>query len=195
MELCRYATERGTTARVYKADLSRQSETVSLVAKCEQNAGPIDVLIHSASVFYKTPEPTPQDWERFFAVNTQAAFYLIQQATRQMKKGVVITLTDVLAEKPIPGFLPYCASKAALHSLTLGFARVLAPGVRVGAIAGGNILPPDGASPESIQRHGADSLFERWGEPNDIVQAVRFFIENDYLTGVSLNVDGGLLLK
>jgi NAD(P)-dependent dehydrogenase (short-subunit alcohol dehydrogenase family) len=90
-----------------------------------------------------------------------------------------------------PGYVPYSASKAAVISLTQGFAKTLAPEVTVNAIAPGPMLPPAGATKEQGEAAVATTLLKRWGDPQDIADAVVYLAGAPYVTGVVLPVDGG----
>ena len=72
---------------------------------------------------------------------------------------------DTAAERPWPGYIPYCASKAAVVNMTRGFAKALAPRIRVNAIAPGPVLPPAGGDEEQGRKAVENTLLKRWGAP------------------------------
>ena len=106
-------------------------------------------------------------------------------------EGKIINMVDVSAERPWKSFLPYCASKAALISLTKGLARALSPEVQVNGIAPGTVLPPPEHIEMDLNASVENSLLKRIGKAEDILQAVEYLLQSDFVTGTILNVDGG----
>jgi NAD(P)-dependent dehydrogenase (short-subunit alcohol dehydrogenase family) len=108
--------------------------------------------------------------------------------------GVVINITDSGANKVWTSYPAYVVSKSALESLTRLLARTLAPLVRVNAVAPGLILPSGELSPEQWQRLVDRLPLQTAGQPADVARAVLFFVQNPYITGQVLAVDGGYQL-
>ncbi len=106
-------------------------------------------------------------------------------------EGKIINMVDVSAERPWKSFLPYCASKAALISLTKGLARALSPEVQVNGIAPGTVLPPPEHIEMDLTASVENSLLKHIGKVEDIVQAVEYLLKSDFVTGTILPVDGG----
>jgi NAD(P)-dependent dehydrogenase (short-subunit alcohol dehydrogenase family) len=102
-----------------------------------------------------------------------------------------VNLACASAFSPWPGFLPYSATKAAVASLTRGFAKALAPRVRVNAVAPGPILPAADTTPARDRAALKATLLRRWGRPQDVAEAVLYLVLAEYVTGVVLPVDGG----
>jgi NAD(P)-dependent dehydrogenase (short-subunit alcohol dehydrogenase family) len=100
-------------------------------------------------------------------------------------------IEDVAAYQPWPSFAPHCAAKAAQAMLTRVFARALAPEVRVCGLAPG----PVAVEPEQVERRAAETLLRRIGSPEDVADAVLFLAAADFITGTTLVVDGGALLR
>jgi pteridine reductase len=106
-------------------------------------------------------------------------------------RGSVINILDVAAERPWPGYAHYCSAKAALHMLTRVLARELGPDVRVNAVEPGAVLWPEGQSAEERDEELRRIPLARVGTPGEVTEAVVFLWASDYLTGVTLRVDGG----
>lgn len=185
--------------QLYQADLRDWQQTQNLIPRINQQQGKISVLINNAADFYPTPlgQVSQQDWDHFFNLNARAPFILSQAVKEDMLslgQGRIINMVDVASERPWPNYLPYCASKAALVSLTKGLAKTLAPKILVNGIAPGTVMSPkentDIDDTQSIQQ----SLLRRLGSPQDIVQAVEFLLKSDFVTGVILPVDGGRMI-
>ena len=183
----------------FQADLRQVSEIELLTQQIEAQMGQIDVLINNAADFFPTPlgEVVESEWDHLISLNLKAPFFLSQLVGTSMLKrgqGKIVNIADVAAERPWPQFLPYCASKAGLVSLTKGLAKALAPAVQVNAVAPGTMLPPHENSSFSQDLAIERSLLKKMGRPDDIAKAVIFFLKNDFVTGTVLPVDGGRTL-
>ena len=183
----------------FQADLRQVSKIELLIQHIEEKLGQIDVLINNAADFFPTPlgEVSESEWDHLISLNLKAPFFLSQLVGTSMLKqgqGKIVNIVDVAAERPWPQFLPYCASKAGLVSLTKGLAKALAPAVQVNAVAPGTMLPPPESSSFSQDLAIERSLLKKMGRPDDIAKAVIYFLENDFVTGTVLPVDGGRML-
>ena len=183
----------------FQADLRQVSKIELLIQHIEEKLGQIDVLINNAADFFPTPlgEVSESEWDHLISLNLKAPFFLSQLVGKSMLKqgqGKIVNIVDVAAERPWPQFLPYCASKAGLVSLTKGLAKALAPAVQVNAVAPGTMLPPPQISSFSQDLAIERSLLKKMGHPDDIARAVTYFLENDFVTGTVLPVDGGRML-
>ena len=181
---------------VLQANLKDVSSIKELVHKAEKQAGPVSVLVNNAAEFFPTPlfSVAEKEWDHFLALNLKAPFFLSQALGEKMKssgEGKIINMVDVSAERPWKSFLPYCASKAALISLTKGLARALSPEVQVNGIAPGTVLPPPEHIGMDLTASVENSLLKRIGNVEDIVQAVEYLLQSDFVTGTILPVDGG----
>ena len=181
---------------VLQADLKDVSAIKELVHKAEKQAGPVSVLVNNAAEFFPTPlfSATEEEWDNLLALNLKAPFFLSQAVGEVMKssgEGKIINMVDVSAERPWKSFLPYCASKAALISLTRGLARALSPEVQVNGIAPGTVLPPPEHIEIDLTASVENSLLKRIGKAEDIVQAVEYLLQSDFVTGTILPIDGG----
>lgn len=186
----------GARAHVLQADLAEAQACARLVREARDALGGLDVLVNNAALFERTPLETMDvaDFDRHMAVNARAVFALSLEAGRAMRAaggGDVVNLACVSALRPFPGYVAYSASKAAVVGLTRGFARALAPEVRVNAIAPGPILPAAGATPSEAQAAVEATLLRRWGAPEDVAAALLFLLRARYVTGYTLPVDGG----
>ena len=179
-----------------QADLKDVSAIKELVHKTEKQAGPVSVLVNNAAEFFPTPlfSVAEKEWDNLLALNLKAPFFLSQAFGENMKssgEGKIINMVDVSAERPWKSFLPYCASKAALISLTKGLARALSPEVQVNAIAPGTVLTPPDHIEMDLNTSVDNSLLKRIGKAEDILKAVEYLLQSDFVTGTILPVDGG----
>ena len=181
---------------VLQADLKDVSAIKELVYKAEKQVGPVSVLVNNAAEFFPTPLFTvgEKEWDHLLALNLKAPFFLSQALGEKMKssgEGKIINMVDVSAQRPWENFLPYCASKAALISLTMGLARALSPEVQVNGIAPGTVLNPPEHIEMDLTASVENSLLKRIGKAEDILQAIEYLLKSDFVTGTILPVDGG----
>ena len=105
--------------------------------------------------------------------------------------GKIINIADWSGIRPYKDYAPYCASKGGLITLTKSLARDLAPKVQANAIAPGPVLLPPDFTEEEKQAVIRKTVLGRVGDPSDIAHAVIFLLENDFINGSVLVVDGG----
>jgi pteridine reductase len=199
-ETTRDFQDRGVDVLAVQADLTREEAVHSLIEQTLTRFGRLDVLVNCAAGWKskKLEEVTAADVRLYFEVNTLSTFLCSQQAglamVRQPEGGCIITLGDWATVRPYPDYAAYFPSKGAIPTLTRCLAVELGsrnPAVRVNCILPGPVLlPPDLPGPEREQAIQA-TLVKREGRPENIAQAVLFFIDNDFVTGVCLPVDGG----
>jgi pteridine reductase len=160
-----------------------------------------DVLVNSASIFPRTPlaEADVETFDDIFAINVRAPLFLAKGVGLAMKergRGVIVNIVDWSAERPYRGYLPYCASKAALVALSKGLAKTLAPEVRVNMVAPGPVMLPEDMTDAERDVVLRQTPLAREGSPTDVAKAVRFLVEgSDFVTGAFLTVDGGRLVN
>lgn len=179
---------------LHQADLADSTFIAPLIQEVVAAHGHIDLLVNSAAIFYPTPlgTVTAEQWDRLHHINLRAPFFLVQAARPHMPSGSsVVNIADVSGEAPLPKYVPYGTTKAALLSMTRGLARELAPGIRVNAVSPGPVLLPENYTARQRNTSIERTLLKREGKPEDIARAVRFLAENDYVTGAVLAVDGG----
>jgi NAD(P)-dependent dehydrogenase (short-subunit alcohol dehydrogenase family) len=191
----------GAAALTVQADLARPEEADRAVDAVVKAWGGVDVLVHLASVYGKTPlaslEKDPVDLSAGpGAVDLGAAHRLALRCAPHMRRrgGRIVLFSDWTAAGGRPrytDFLPYYVAKAGVKALTESLALALAPQVLVNAVAPGPILAPPDLSPAADKEVRRATPLGRWGGPGEIAKAVLFFIESDFVTGETLRVDGG----
>ncbi|TCD48835.1 SDR family oxidoreductase [Chlorobium sp. N1] len=160
----------------------------------------LDLLIASASNFFATPLPevTEEEWDSLVDTNLKGTFFTMQEAVRIMQKqpftSKIITMADVSADLVWKNFAPYTVAKAGVVHLTRVFAKTFAPRILVNAIAPGTVTLNPGKEMETEEEMLRRIPLGRLGDPLDIVRALLFLLESDYVTGQVLAVDGGRLL-
>jgi pteridine reductase len=192
--------QHGVEVLVLQADLSDETAVHILFQKTLDHFGRIDVFVHCAGLWGsgKLEDVTAGDVRRNFEVNVLSTFLCAREAglamVRQPEGGCIVTLGDWAVVRPYLHHAAYFASKGAVPTLTRCLAVELGtrhPGVRVNCIEPGPVLfPPD--LPEQERRESIEStLVQREGSPSHIARAVLSLIDNDFITGVCLPVDGG----
>jgi pteridine reductase len=178
------------------ADLSTREGVEALLAELP----PIDILVNSAANFIRAPlaEVTWENFDDTFALNLRAPFFLSQTLGLRMQQrgwGRIVNIADIAATIPFPAWLPYSISKAGIVALTRGLAKALAPQVLVNAVAPGPVLLPDEFDPTEAAQAVAPTLLKRPGSAEEVARTVVFLAGSDYVTGVTVPVDGGRLLR
>jgi pteridine reductase len=177
-------------------DLTGSTGARALLARALGELGGLDLLVHAAGAGF-APRPidevTEADWDAAFDVTAKGTFFLAQAAAPALReaRGTIVILEDVASFQAWPSFAPHCAAKAAQAMLTRVLARALAPEVRVCGVAPGPVAVETGQE----ERRAAETLLGRVGSPADVAAAVAYLAEADYVTGSTLVVDGGRLLK
>lgn len=194
----------GGRAFVYQSDLSKGPEARTLVDRAAADMGRLDVLINMASVYSSVAFEAIDEhvWDSVVNVDLRAAYLCSRAAVPHMRAkqgGRIINFTDWVARSGRPrykGFLPYYVAKHAVVGLTEALALELADDhILVNAIAPGPILAPPGTTDEEYKAVEAATPLGRWGGENEIVAAVRFILESDFMTGETVRIDGGRHLR
>lgn len=188
---------RPDSAQSLHADLREAPACVALIDQAVARWGRLDALINNASAFYPTPvgSVTPDQWDELVGSNLKAPFFLAQAAAPHLRsaQGAIVNIGDIYGERPLPSYPVYSMTKAGLAALTQSLAVELAPDIRVNGVSPGAILWPEADTNTTGQNAIlARVLLARSGTPDDIVRAVRFFLQDaPYVTGQILAVDGG----
>ncbi len=196
-ETVRLIEEAGGRARAFQADLSEGNSGATLVSAVAAHFGGLNVLINSAAVMIRTPfgEIASAEWDSIMALNLKAPLFLAQAAAPYIRKGPgggsIVNIADLAAFETWPAYVPHGISKSGVVHLTRSLAKILAPDIRVNAIAPGTVLLPDDWSERDAERLDATTPLKRQGSPADVVQAMMYLLSADYVTGETIIVDGG----
>lgn len=191
---------RGTEAAAFQADLGKEAEVERLFHEVMKRFGRLDVLVTAAAVWQPTPleKVTAAEVRRQFDINALGTFLCCRRAglimAGQPEGGAIVTIGDWAVARPYPRYAAYFLSKGTIPTLTRTLAVELArrnPAVRVNCILPGPVMLPEDLSDAEVKGAVAGTLLKRPGKPENVAQAVVFLIENDYVTGVCLPVDGG----
>jgi 3-oxoacyl-[acyl-carrier protein] reductase len=194
----------GGRAFIYQTDLSRADAVRAFVDRAAADLGSVNALIHMASVYSSVTfeELDERAWDAVMNVDLKAAFLCARAAVPHMRArggGRIINFTDWVARSGRPrykGYLPYYVAKHGVVGLTEALALELAEDhILVNAIAPGPILAPPETTDEEYRAVEAATPLGRWGGEAEIVAAVIFLLETEFMTGETIRIDGGRHLK
>ena len=194
----------GRRALLLQADLSDPAQCRRVVDDAARDLGRLDILVNMASLYERKDYTalTDEDWDRALAVDLRSSHLCTQAAVPHMKRqggGRVVNFADWVAASGRPrytGYVPYYVAKAGVIGLTQILALELAADrILVNAVAPGPIVPPAGTSEAEIAAVEKATPLGRWGGADEIVKAVRFLVETDFVTGEVIRVDGGRHVK
>ena len=185
----------GVKVALLEADLSDAGVAEGLARRAADALGGLDIVVNSAAIMERRPlaEITPADWDRTMNLNLRGAFFVAKGAAAVMAEqgGVIVNIADLAAFERWRGYPAHCISKAGVVAMTELLAKALAPRVRVNAVAPGAVLLPHDWEAAAKEQLVSTTPLGRLGGPDDVVAAVVYLIERDYVTGETLVVDGG----
>jgi len=204
-EIADQARQRGRKALSYQIDVSDERQVVDLVRSTIETLGSVDIVVNNAAISMTTPiiDIDVADWDRIMAVNLRGVFLLSREAFRFMKtrkSGKIINIGS--ASGKIGGLVVgahYAASKAGVMCFTKSLALQAAPyNINVNAVCPGPTKSPmtDAWGDEANAEFAAKIPFKRYGEPEEIAEAILFLASerSRYITGEILDVNGGLVM-
>jgi len=188
---------KGVKVTPWQQDLRANNLTESF-RKLISDVGAIDVLINNAAVFYpdrdRAGEITSEFYDEVMRVNTWAPLCLMQEMARALPDGAAGNIINILDQRVLNishAFPVYTASKSALWALTKNMAAVLAPHIRVNAIAPGHVLPSVGESEDIFRARQAKTPLGIGPTPEDIAATVEMILNSPSMTGACVPLDGG----
>jgi NAD(P)-dependent dehydrogenase (short-subunit alcohol dehydrogenase family) len=178
-------------------DVSEPDAARALVELAVRELAGLDLVVHAAAEGFEpraVEEVREEDWDAAFGATAKGSFFVAQAAAPHLRAsdlGLLVLVEDVAAYQPWASFAPHCAAKAAQAMLTRVLAKALGPDVRVCGIAPG----PVAVAPGREERRAAETVLGRVGTPDDVAEAVAYLVKASFVTGTSLVVDGGRLLR
>lgn len=201
----------GVQGLAVQGDVAEDADCRRMVAEAVDAFGRLDVLVNSAgtTVFVDHADlegVNTDDWQRLYAVNTIGPFQMMRAAADHLRAdggGDVVNVSSVSGVAGVGSSLPYCASKAALNNLTVTMSRVLAPEVRVNAVAPGFVTGRWWKEGQGEDVHDlvvsaleASTPLQAVCTPDDVAATIMGFITgNDLATAQITVLDGGMLTK
>jgi NAD(P)-dependent dehydrogenase (short-subunit alcohol dehydrogenase family) len=185
----------GSEVFLIKADLSIMSQTKKIIPFAYKMMKGLDCLINNASVFEKDDliNFNEKSFNKHVNVNLQAPAILTQNFKKYLKskKGNVINIIDQRIFKLTPFFFSYTLSKTGLQTLTKISAMKLAPNIRVNGVAPGPTIKNKRQSDKHFKKQWRSLILREKVDPKNICETIKYFINNDSITGQIISVDGG----
>jgi pteridine reductase len=183
----------GGKCKTFACDLGQQKQVLLLLEKVHAAFGDLSLLVNNASIF------RPSKFQRnelalldeHWMINFKAPFILSADFARLCKEGHIINILDTKVTKNKTTHIAYIISKKALFDLTKLCAVEFAPKIRVNAVAPGIILPPPGKDAGYLKKRAQDIPLKKAGDVGYITQSIQFLLDNDFLNGQVIFVDGG----
>jgi dihydromonapterin reductase/dihydrofolate reductase len=173
-----------------------KAATLKFIADFRRFSSDLDLLVNNASVYEKDSAISargPDFYEELFFIHMMFPGLLINGLAKHLSNanGNIVSITDIYADNPNPDYSFYCSTKAGLQNLTIGAAKKYAPTIRANCIQPGPIKFLDDHSEEHKAEVLSETLLNFEGGFDPIVETLEFILDNNYLTGQSIKVDGG----
>jgi len=204
VEVRRQIEALGRRCAVIAADISRAAEATACAERAANELGPVDVLVHSAggAITGGLLEVTPEAWHYAFDVHVHAIYYLcraVVPAMQRKREGAIVLVSAVAGIRGIPMNLAYQVVKGAVPQFARALARELADhNIRVSCVAPGIIRTRFHAAmtPEQRQHNLENRVpLHREGTPEQVASLIAEMAANDYVTGETFVIDGGLTMR
>lgn len=194
-------TNSGKTVEIYKADVRNKEEIKALVEFTINKFGKVDVLVNNAGISQSKlfTDITEEDWNNMLQTNLTSAFYASQEVLKNMisrKEGCIINISSIYGITGASCEVHYSVAKAGLDGMTKALAKELSlSNIRVNSVAPGAIDTEmnDFLSDEEKEDLSREIPLGRMGKPEEIASCVKWLIENEYITGQVIPVNGGWL--
>lgn len=201
-DTARLVRKSGRKCLLLPGDISDARHCRSLIKRVVDDLGGIDILVNNAAhqmTFEDLDAISDEEWQRTFAVNIHAMFFLAKAAVPHMKEGAsIINTASINSDKPNPTLLAYASTKGAIQNFTAGLAQLLAEkGIRVNCVAPGPVwtpLIPSTMPPEDVVNFGASYPMKRPAQPVELASAYVMLAEpmSSYVSGATIAVTGGM---
>ena len=194
----------GGTPILIQADLATDAGCGKLADEVKAHTDRLDVLVNNAGDLLERHSLEETTWDiatRTFELNVFSAMRvtaLLLPLLKKNEKANIINMTSVAARNGSPTAITYASAKGALDTYTRGCAKGLAPNIRVNAIAPGIILTPfhDKATPrDQLEKFMKATPVGYAGQPEEIARAVRFILETPFMTGETIDINGGMNMR
>ena len=201
-ELKKELTLLGKNIEIYKADVSKRNEVEEMVSFVLNKYGKIDVLINNAGISFVKMfiDVSDEDWNYVINTNLYSVFVTSQEVAKNMisrKSGVIINVSSIFGVIGASCESIYSVTKAGIDAMTKSLAKEFSySNIRVNSIAPGLIDTEmnNDLSEDDIKALEEEIPLGRMGRPEELVSTVKMLIENTYITGQVLNVDGGMVM-
>ncbi|MFO7889849.1 MAG: SDR family oxidoreductase [bacterium] len=180
-----------------QADLGDDQQVEQIIPKVLKNFEGLDLLVNNASVFERKTflNTSRNTFDLHFNVNCKAPFFISQAFAQQVSEGHIINILDTKITKMSKYYFSYTLTKKLLYEFTGMAAKALAPCIRVNGICPGLIMPAEKMTDSMIASMIKKTPLKKKGDVEQVISALSFFLENDFITGEVIYVDGGRHLR
>lgn len=198
-EVKKIALSKGVKAEIYECDVSDYGKVKETVEQIVKDFGKINIVVNNAGILIKKPflETTEEDWDKTINVNLKGVFNVCRFSIPFLLKNTpakIVNVSSIAGRNGGTVGVPYAASKAGVIGITCALASEFTPkGIYVNAVAPGPVDTDlfKGLSPEQRKKLESLSPNGRFAKPEEIAHAIVFLIENDYISGETLNINAG----
>ncbi len=184
---------KGKKAEIFQSNLSDMKQVRSLIPNVFEVFPECSILVNSASIFEDIAfsDVTEDIFDRDFNTNFKAPFFLSQDFSNRNSAEMIINMLDMRINKVETKHFAYNLTKKSLRDFTMMAAKELGPKIRVNGICPGPILPPPDKGLEYLEKIAENTPLKKPGNPDYIVSALEYILDNPFVTGQCLFVDGG----
>jgi pteridine reductase len=184
--------EKGVHCSVFQADFKNSAEAISLIEGV-RSKGDVRFLVNNASIFTESSifDSDYDAFDEILNINFKAPYILTKEFARLSKKGTIINILDTQISRQATHHFDYLLTKKSLEDFTRMAALHLAPDIRVNGIAPGLILPPGDRDIEYLKGLAKKIPQKRVGDLGCIKGAIQYLVDNPFVTGQIIYVDGG----
>jgi 3-oxoacyl-[acyl-carrier protein] reductase len=196
--------ELGGEAVLLQADLSGERGCRELLSQVAARSPTLEVLVNNAGGLIRRTSARELDWElmlQTFCLNAFSTMMASRLAIPLLEKGEnpsIVNLSSIAIRTGAPTATIYGAAKGAVDVFTRGLAKELAPAIRVNAVAPGFIRTPfhdKVSTPQIMETSRQNTPLKRLGEAEQIAEAIRFLVQSEFITGETIDVNGGLFMR
>lgn len=189
--------DKGVSCELVQSNFAAMEDVRGFMDKVFSLCPGCNVLINNASIFEDSRllDTEEEFFDRHFQINFKTPFFLTRDFARRCQDGHVINIIDTKAVRTVTKYFAYTMTKKALYEFTKMAAKELAPNIRVNGVGPGVILPPPGEDESYLEARKQELPLLRHGDKESISSSVLFLLQNPFITGHCLLVDGGEHLK
>ena len=194
----------GGTAHLIQADLATEAGCRAVADFARDRLGKLDVLVNNAGGLIRRLPARQLEWQlmqEVFALNTFSTMLVSSRCIPLLERGTrpcIVNVTSIAVRHGAPTATLYGAAKGALDTFTRGLAKELAPTIRVNAVAPGVIETPfhdHVTTPEKMAQFRASAPLQRNGTAEEVAHVIAFLIDNLFMTGETIDVNGGMFMR
>lgn len=196
-EVAKEIEKAGKRCRLLSCDFNDMEQVALFIPKAFELFSNCNLLINSASIFERARlmDTNQELFDRHFNINLKTPLFLSRYFANYAKTGQIINILDTKVSRTLIEYFAYTLTKKALLEFTKMAAKELAPNIRVNGVCPGLILPPPGKDEEYLNKLSKNIPLQRKGNLESVVSAISFLIDNPFITGEYIFVDGGEHLK